>query len=53
MKSLKKMATSYYHYCAISVLMFWEYYLQGRNGTIHAYFMLWLDITFVWLPCFF
>jgi len=38
------------HYCAVCVLMFWEYYLQGHNGTIHVYFLLWLDIKFDWLP---
>lgn len=50
MKSLTNMATNYYHYCVVSVLMFWEYYLQGHNGTIHVYFLLWLDIKFDWLP---
>jgi hypothetical protein len=50
MKSLRNMAANYYHYCAIIFLMFWEYYLQGHNDTIHVYFLLWLDITFDWLP---
>ncbi len=33
MKSLRSMVASYYHYCAVGVLMFWEYYLQAHNGT--------------------
>jgi hypothetical protein len=35
MKSLRNMVASYCHYCAIGILMFWEYYLKGHNG-IHS-----------------